>query len=99
MLVSLARLGTALSDVEEFDLDDPDVEPHTMVDIPIYGLPSTIPDTPTVRIVLGGVDLGDVVNDPETVLAVLFDNAAFRLVGWKLELAKPVEFCPGGWGR
>lgn len=97
--MNLGPLGAALSDSETFDLDDPDVEPHTMVDIPIYGLPATLPDTDHVRVVLGGVDFGDVVNDPETVLAVLFDNAAFRLDGWKLELAKPVEFMPGGLGR
>ncbi len=81
-------------DSDELDLDDPGVDPHTMIEIPIYGLPQETPTTDQVRVIIGGISRGSVCNDPATLIALLFDTGAFKVNGWKLEVGVPVEFQP-----
>ena len=80
-----------VSGAEEEDLAADGVEAHVMVDVPIYGLPAEIPTTDRVRVLIGGISHGLVDNDDESLFALLFDNGAFRLSGWKIEVAKPIE--------
>ncbi len=80
--------------VVEYDLSDPEVEAHTLIEIPVYGLPEHLPETDEVRVMVGGISRGIVANEPASVLTVLFDAGAFKVNGWKLELAFPVEFQP-----
>lgn len=84
------------SDSVGYDLDAPDVEAHVMVEVPIYGIPERMPTTSSVRVLVGGVDYGpvDATDDGESVLAVLFDQGAFRLDGWRIVAVKPIEFQP-----
>lgn len=92
----MTTIDRVVSDSDEYDLTAPDVEAHTLVEVPIYGLPTTLPDTADVRVLIGGVSFGRVDNtdDGQTILALLFDNGAFRLDGWRIVVAKPVEFQP-----
>ncbi len=80
-----------VSGAEDQDLDAEGVDPHVMVEMPIYGLPRALPGTDRVRVLIGGISHGLVDNDEQSVLAILFDNGAFRLDGWKLEVGTPIE--------
>ena len=79
-------------DSDELDLDDPGVDPHTMIEIPVYGLPQELPEGDRVRVMIAGISRGLVRNELATVMALLFDAGAFKVTGWKLEAQVPVEF-------